>query len=353
MALSLAEARGVFTQTLLAAYKSKRKPDSFFTSFFKKTETADLNVSYSIQRSAEAIATDIVRGTTGNTNSFDKSSQKIVTPPMYSEMFNQTSLDKYDVAFPSNGTPNTNYIAALAMQVADKYVEIEDKVRRATELQCAQVLELGVISLAKDTINYKRKATSTVDISGTAPWSTAASDIEGQIKDAGDFLRQTGQMSGAEINMTISSTEWVYLKASTFFEKTANFRQVQLIDIKTPVASSTGASYMGTITAGTYTVHVWVYDGFYKNSSGVVVKYYDAKKAIFTPKEGTRFDIVYGGVDGVVRDGQNEFISRRTGQFIRWDYIDYGRNVHTFATASAPIAIPVSVDQIYTLKTLV
>ena len=79
------EARSRFTKAVLSTYKEMSVPTSFLKSFFKTSVKSTLNLSIEVERGFEKIASDVVRGTEGNRNSFGKSSEKIFTPPYFNE----------------------------------------------------------------------------------------------------------------------------------------------------------------------------------------------------------------------------------------------------------------------------
>ena len=356
MAIPIQQARGIFTQATLAKYKESIKAPTFLSSFFKVKTTTAKYISIEVQRGTEKIAVDVLRGTSGNRNMFSKSTEKQYMPPFYNENFDATALDFYDLLFGENLNPTRSVIGGLAAGVAEKLGELRLKIERAKELMASQVLETGVVTLVNgDDIDFKRKATSMKDNSGT-PWSTVTTDIESHLIAAGDFLRTYGKNTSKVLNMIVSGTVLVDLKKSDYFQDNANFQQVRLVDVNLPQADSRGAAYHGRIAAGAYLVNIWSYDEMYTNASGTATRYTDAKKVIILPSEGTQFYFSHAGVPAIIVDKSNAefpaYIKQVANEYVINNYIDNQRKSHTFELMSAPLPVPVTVDMMYTMKVL-
>ncbi len=357
MSLPLQQSKALFTKAYMKKFKETISVPSFFKSFFKTKTYVTKTIGIEVQRGTEKIAVDVLRGMDGKRNSFSKSTEKEFMPPFYNEYFDATSLDRYDVAFGANPTASPTTIGYLASDVAEKYVQLMNKIERSKELQCSQVLETGVVELVNGTnIDYKRKAGSMVDLVGAGGyWTTTTTNIEAQLIAGGDFLRKTGKNASKEVNLALSGEAWVNLKKSDYFKNTANFNQVSLFDVKMPQADASGAAFVGRITAGAYIVNVWVYDEGYINQSGTWTRYMDVTKAVMTPVRGTIFELAHAGVPAIIADKKNaefsEYIAQLKAEYYLNNYIDPKRKAHIFEILSAPLAVPVTVDMIYTMKT--
>jgi hypothetical protein len=356
MNIPLVQARAIFTKTLIDSYKERTPATAFLKSFFNVTTTATKTVSIEVQRGTEKIAADVMRGVDGNRNQFSRSSEKEFMPLFYNENFDATALDRYDVVFgkSENFAPET--IGYLASDVAEKYLMLRDKIERAKELQAAQVFDTGIITLKNGTtIDFKRKATSKVD-NNANPWTTAATDVEGQLVAAGKFIREKGKNASPEFNLIISGTAWIALKKTDYFKNNANYNQVTLLDINMPQASSLGAYYHGRITAGSFIFNVWTYDEGYEADNGTWTPYLNPKNAIVLPVRGHRLIMAHAGVPAIIRDTKNaefnQFIASVASEYYLNNYIDNVGKAHIFEIYSAPLAVPVTVDMIYTTQIL-
>jgi len=346
--------RGLFTKAYLRAYDENIPAPAFLKSFFNVEVSEAKEIHVEVRRGTEKVAVDVVRGSDGNRNKFSLGTEKGFIPPYYNEYFEATDLDRYDRVFGQSAEMSPATIGYLASDIGFKLLQLRNKIERAKELQAAKVFETGVVTLKdSSTIDFKRKATSIVDNSGT-PWSVTTTDIEAQIVAACEFIRKSGKNSSPVFNMVMPGAIYAYLKKTNYFKNNADYNQIRLIDVNMPQKASFGAAYHGQIAAGAYIINLWTYDEGYETDAGVWTPYMNSKKVFLVPTQGTRFTMAHAGIPAIMgtagRDGR--FIGRVAAEYYQWDYIDEKRTSHTFHTASAPLAIPVTVDMIYTMKVI-
>ena len=357
--INTVDARPLFTKTLVDVYKERVVATGFLRSLFRPVETSSKEVSIEVQRATEKVAVDVFRGTEGNRNRMDLFTEKIWIPPYYREFFDATQLRFYDVMFGSLGT-NVDEVtfSEWISEVADRLEMLQMKIERAIELQCAQVLQTGVLTLQSSTnIDFKRKAASLVDIGAPDYWTQATADPIEDIENGCNFMRQVGKAQGGEFNMILGSGALRALLNNTIFKERADLRRVALDDISMPQrqGESVGAVFHGVISAGSYRVRLWTYPQFYDNAGGVSTPYIDDNKIILVPLE-PRFTLNFASVPKLIRDVRNaefpEFIRQQRGAFTVGNYIDERAETHVFDIKSAPIAVPVAVDTIYTAQVI-
>ena len=353
--IATTDARGLFTKMLGDVYKERPKVYGFLRSFFETKEGASKNVAIQVQRGSEYIAVDVERGTEGNRNTFGSSSEKIWTPPYYREWMDATDLDFYDQLFgTATGEVDDEQFAEWLDRMGDHVMMMRDKIERSYELQCAQALEDGIVQLVNgDNIDFKRKAGSLVDLSGT-PWSGANDPIP-MIEAGCTFLRQQGKMTGGEVNMIMGDDVANALLSNSDFKDRANLRRVSLVDISMPQVNAEGGVHKGIIAAGSYTVHLWSYPEYYDTKAASNIPYIDPKKIILIPRK-PRFKLMFGAVPMVKRDKARaempEYISNVRSSYVIGNRLDDRGDKHIFDVKSAGIAVPVAVDQIYTAQVL-
>jgi hypothetical protein len=354
--LPASQARGLFTRALLDVYKENIPVPSFLKSFFEVRTSTAKTVSIEVMRGTEKIAVDVIRGATGQHNKFSTSVEKAWIPPYYEETFDASALDRYNRVFGKAAEVDAATIGYLASDTGDKIMQMRNKIDRAKELQASQVLETGVVILKNgDNIDYKRKAASLKDNSGN-PWSTTTTDVEAQLVEGAEFIRQKGKNGNPIFNLILSGTAWIALKKTDYFKNLANFQQIRLIDINLPQTQAFGSGFHGQITAGAYIFNVWTYDEGYETDAGVFTRYTNAKKAIIVPTQGTRLFMSHAGIPAIMRDVRNaefpEYIQDIAGEYYLNNYIDPRAKAHWFEVCSAPLAVPVTVDMIYTMQIL-
>jgi hypothetical protein len=346
--ISSVDARAKFTKALIDVYQERIRPTTFLQSFFTVTPPAAANVAVEVERMGEKIAVDVVRGTEGNRNTFSKSTEKIWTPPLYSEYFDITNLDLYDRVLGSQGNANENLFAALLNSAAERLSNLQDKIERAKELQCAQILRSGTVSLtAADTIDYKRKAASIVDLNAgsNGGFFEANSNVFDQLEAGCTFLRQYGHSTDATFVAIFGEKAWRKFLANTVFLGRQGTFNMKLDQITAPRRNSVGASFMGVITAGSYNVECWTYPQIYDSAAGVKTPYV-ATNYVYMLPSNPRFFMAHGLVPQVVEPGTVP----NQSQYVYDENMDRWNNTHVFRVRTAPLAVPVAVDQIYTMK---
>lgn len=345
MTISTTDARALFTKMLISVYKERVAPTAFLRSFFRTKESVTKELSIEVQRGTEKIAVDVQRGTEGRRNSFSKSTEKLFVPPYYREFFDATELDLYDRLFGSTDI-EASVFAAFMDSVGEKLAMLIDKIERAYELQCAQVLTTGIVELQGGiNIDFKRKAASLVDKGAGNYWTTGTVNPLTDIENAGIFLRQKGKIKGAVLNAIMGAEAHRSFMENAKVLAEADVRRIDTMAIREPQRNSVGATTHGYFSTDNYKVNIWTYPEYYENSSGISVPYLDPKKVIVLP-ENPNFELGFAAVPQLV--GENSQIKK--GAYIIEEYKDLRRKSHIFDVQSAGVAIPVAVDQIYTVK---
>ncbi len=347
MPIPASQARPLFTQALIDVYKERLRPTAFLRSFFPDVFVPTKYVSIEVERMGENVAVDVLRGTEGNRNTFSRSTQKIFEPLFYREFFDATNLDLYDQVLGAMGSNNVQLFAELVRQLADKLMVLEDKIERAKELQCAQVLfSNGVITL-KDgtTIDYKRKSGSNVD-PGSGQYFANSIDPFPLFGAGAEFIRTKGRSGDSVFNAVLGSLAITDLLNNAKFLERQNLVNMALDAVQGPVRSATGAAFHGTITAGAYKIQLWSYPQFYKHpTSGVDTPYVDPKLVTIIPTN-PRFKMAHAAVPQLITEGKTP----QTGPYVIGNFRDERAVADIYDIQSAPLAVPVAVDTIYTFR---
>jgi len=348
MSIPTSELRALFTNNVAAIYKERIAPTSFLRGFFPTVTEPTKYVSIEVERMGEKIAVDVLRGSDGNRNAFSKSTEKIILPPLWNEYTDVTDLDLYDVVLGAlnNGSPAAPLFSKFADVVAKKIGLLEDMIERAKELQAAQVLLDGIVVLQNgDNIDFKRKAASKVDLgSAGGYWTTGATDVFAQLEAGCNFIRTVGRTAAAEYNLIMGSAAMTALLKNTTFLARQDLTSMKLDAVTGPVRNGVGASYHGTISAGSYIVHLWGYPQFFDAESGgayTSTPYIDPKKVILLPSQ-TNFIFAHAAVPQLIDELPQQ------GDYVMYEHIDRKKTTHEFGTKSAAVPVPVAVDTIWT-----
>lgn len=356
-AINTVDARRLFTKVLIDVYKESTMPTNFLKSFFEVRETGSKEVSIEVQRNSENIAVDVLRGTEGNRNTMDLFSEKVFIPPYYREYLDATQLFFYDQLFGRGDVEMDEFtLQDWIAEVMDRMMMLQAKIERSIEKQCSEVLQTGIVLLNNGTnIDFRRKAASLVDLSAGNYWDNTSVDPTTSIEAGCTFLRQQGKMMGGTVNMILGEKAYRSLLANAEFQNRIDFRRVPIVQLSMPArqADSVGAAFHGEFSAGAYVVRVWTYPQFYEATAnaGATTPYINDRNMILVPMD-PRFRLAFAAVPKLIRDTINsefpEFIMQQRGMFTIGNYIDERTETHVFDVKSAPLAIPVAVDQIYT-----
>lgn len=355
MSISLADARHLYTSMLVDVYQEREKPTSFLQSFFPDDIVPTKSFSIQVERMGELVAVDVVRGTEGNRNTFTKSTEKLFEPPYFREYLDMTEFDLYDVVLGSmgNGRNFQKLFTVLLNTGAERLATLVDKIERAKEIQCAEVLKLGTVTMTQGVtaqINYRRKAASFYDVS--ANYFTAASDPFATLQIGCDFLRTVGKSGDATFSLLMGSDVATALLTNAKFLTRQNLFSMALDSVVAPAGTrnAEGYTYHGTLTCGAYKVQLFAYPQFYDtvNADGTLTPnpYWDPKYAVLLPSK-PRFKMVHCAVPQLIGEpGQLP----AQGKYVYQEFLDERRAKHILDVQTAPVPVPVAVDQMWTAK---
>jgi hypothetical protein len=355
MNINTVDARALFTKKLIAVYKERTTPTAFLRSFFTVTESNTKQISIEVQRGTEKIAVDVERGTEGRRNTFSKSTEKLFVPPYYREYFDATDLDFYDRLFTQGGTIDEVTFSQWLTTVADKLVMLQEKIERSYELQCAQVLTSGIVQLKNGTnINFNRKAASLVDLGAGNYWSTGTVNPYTTLETGATFLRTKGKSGGSILNVILGGAALTAFMNNPFVKERADIRRISLDNIRQPQKEASGGVLHGEVSAGAYTFRLWTYPEFYDTDVAVNVPYLDDTKIIILP-EAPKFVLAFAAVPQLMGKTADvgAGLAGQKGAYLVGEYLDQRAAAHVIDVKSAGVAIPVSVDTVYTAKVLV
>lgn len=350
--IATSDVRALFTKTLVDVYQERTRPTSFLRSFFPTETSPTKEISIEVERQGEFVAVDVFRGTEGNRNTWSQSTEKIFVPPMYREYFDATQFDLYDRVLGSQGNAQAPLFAALLNKVSDRLSSLQDKIERAYEIQCAQVLETGVVTMKAGTaIDFKRKAASIVDLGSGGYFDNNSNDPFVAFKNGANFLRTVGKAGDIVFNAICGEAALAALLANTKFTARQNLFNMALDQVHAPQREATGAAYHGTITAGGYKVQLWTYPQSYDTLvAGALTanKYINDKKITMIPAN-PRFKLAHAAVPQLIGEPGQLPVQ---GAYVIGEFMDTRNAVHDFDIQSAAVALPVAVDQIYTMIAL-
>lgn len=348
-------------EKILKLFKNTPKMEKmgFLSSFFKTTPddfTDSELVDIDIVREGEFVApvlTDVSNGATIVSN--DIFTGKQVRPPIYSlanpvGLWDLLNRQPGETEYENSG----NWFGRLCARLKRGLVLEYGMIKRSIELQAAQVLQDGTVSITDEhgneafTLDYKMKASHKKTVS--TKWDQTGANPLADLEDMCDSVREDGLV---DASMAIFGK-----KAWNSFIKNADVQNAVKKDALglgnlSPRLMDKGGKYMGYIELGAYRVDLFTYGGRYTpfgtTSSNT---YIDPKKVIVTAsEEDLDFRLVYGGVPSLPM--QEPFASVvpeevTYGDSVRFNnrvYTDIPKNKHFAEATSRPLCVPVSIDR--------
>lgn len=345
---------------MLEVFEQKAKVKDFLSSFFKTkddyitdTETVEIDVI----RNNEKIAVDVVRGTGGFHNDLTKFTTKEYAPPSYDEYTSLTGKQlrkRLPGVNPYSMTPTQK--AAYMALITDWQAKLWEKILRAIEFQASQVFFSGQIPLVNgDSLNYKQKASHQIDASPA--WTDAAAKPFINLENGCIVNDQDGKTK--TVMAIYGRLAWQYLTSIPDFEKKANFRRVDLVNITRAGINDKGAVFHGTIKAGSYVLECWTYPQKYDvptdaelglpsgtvSNAGTTQPYVPDTKVLLMG-EDLDLRLVYAALEPMFDDRQSGVPVPTQVRGKRQVYTDVGKNKRTLIVGveSAPLCIPTQID---------
>lgn len=270
------------TKRMTKAYYEKRSIILFFQTLFQSPAEnffKSEKVEWDIERDGEDVAVAVKDYSAGyNNNSYDEYTSKEITPPGYKESFDLNVFKMLDKQVGKGIYGDPNFQADATLKSFKNFRRIEKKIRRAVEIQCAQVLTTGTVDL-KDkngatiyTVDFKPKIAH-FPTAGIA-WTSSSAVIEENIMAVAQEIRNDSGYDADELIMDEDS--YVAMSTNDKFMKKFNYLSADFGVLQTvPTArADKGATFHGRIKIGAYWFNIFTYDKTYKDpETGDTLKY--------------------------------------------------------------------------------
>jgi hypothetical protein len=346
--IPIQQARQLFTQAFLGAWRESFPVTNFFRSFTTDKTTSSKYISIEVSRGTKKIAVDVMRGSESNRNKFGLSTLKAYLPPYYYESFTNEDLALYDQLFATYGEVTLpQIIADLSKEVTANYLELRNKIERAYEKQAAEVFQTGTVTLKNgDSIDYKMKATHKLTLD--TKWDATTPKIFSSIRSFCDTLKADGA-AAVEFDFIFGATALTTFLESDEYAKKYGLYPTVTSQYNLPRAEQTsGAVFHNRIAAGPYILNIWSYGETYTNESGADTPYLDPKKVVVIAKSMQAY-MSFGAVPRVLTDNgimQNPQFAQtiENGKYILNNFVKPEVSSHIFDIKSAGVMVPMTID---------
>jgi len=293
------------TKKMLPMYLQEASATMFLSGFFQSpavnfhtSETVEID----IMRNEEDVAIVVTDLTTGNrANADDLYTNKRFKPPIYQE---EAPLQAYDLMKREAGQDpfqSPNYQANAVVRAFRIFQRLEMKIRRAIELQAAQVLQTGQLTLRNQdgvalyTVDFAPKATH-FPTAGTT-WGDTGDDKIGDLEALAKVVRTDGLVTPNRLVFGLKA--WSEFIDDESVQNRLDNRRMSLGEVA-PETRGQGGTFQGYIWLGNYRFEMWTYDGYYKSpETGASTPYVDTGSVIMLSTQ-TRLDLTFGAIPLIV-----------------------------------------------------
>lgn len=330
---------------------------SGFSGFFPTQTTPTLMVDVEVERDNDLIAVDVMRFTEGNKNKFTRATEHTYVPPFFKEDYDFARDEVYMNTVALGVTNALGANQTIAQNALKNVRKNKKKIERAIRKQQADVLQTGIVTLKNgDSIDFKRKAASMVDLGAGNYWSEATGKPSNDLGTAMTFLREVGNSVGSTVNVVMRTDAMNAFLANASMEKILNSRRMDRAKIDMPQFNeASGMAFHGQVAAGDFVVNLWTYNEKYTDSAGATQYYLDSKNVVVLPSDFQGKQI-FGGLpymrNASFAGAKTRIPGVKEADFLLRAYDDEKTISSTLELTSAPLAVPFTIDKVFTMQVL-
>lgn len=354
------------TNRIIDMYLEQASAPMFLSGYFQSppqnfhtTEYVELD----IQRDDEQVAIvvkDLSLPPHSNENTLY--TNKRVKPPIYDEEGSISAFDMIQRQAGQNPFANPQYLANAVRQSHTVFRKLENKVRRAIELQASQVLQTGELTLLDQNgvavyeIDFEPKASHLAN--ATTTWTVGGAGTRlADLSTLATIVRRDGKRTPNRL--IFGSTAWDQFLAGADVQNALDSRRGVLSEVR-PEPRGQGATFQGWIWIGHYKFEMWTYDGFYSHPQTGLSTPFIVGTNIIMMSEGGRLDLTYGAIPMIMPPDP------RLSAFIPGRIASEGRGLDLTTNAwvtpnnkavmvsagTRPLTIPTAIDTFACLSTI-
>lgn len=348
--ITLTSALGEFTQRVISALSDRKAPTFGFGTFFTDIVSGAKEVSWEVKRRGRPVAVDIAHHEHGTTTKSTRSTQKVYIPPYYDLNTNVDAQDSFERVFNGSSMVDIPNYRRLIEQTAEDMQDNIDRIERAEELQRAQALLTGIITLSNgDNIDFKRKVASIVAYNAAHDWAINTVNPGDIMVQGAQFMVTEGDANVAGVfNVIVGSEAIDAFRDNPLRQAEGDIKDQMYMDLTTGRTLISGLTPQGAYSRGNYRFNLWGYEGYYDIEGGSSnLQYMDSKSIVMLP-QNVDFKMFYGGTKAWRGTGINRFptIIKAKRNFYS---VDDELNVSKLmGVRTAPVALLRTIDNVFT-----
>ncbi len=289
------------TKRFQSAYIEQADAPLFMASHFRSSYHAAETVEFDVQRDDRDIAVMIQDHTGPRFSAPAPYTNREYAPPEFDEGFVINSYELLKRQPGQNPFEDVSFMGKAQTEFVKGIRRVENKLRRAVELQCSQVLQTGKVELRDATgtllrtIDYLPKSSHLPG--AEVDWDENSPKIYSDLAALNAVVRRDGK-AGVGKYIFGESAFAALIKDETVLKLLDN-RRMSLGDIS-PQAKNDSATYMGDLVIGSDRIECWTYQGSYKNpADGVDTPFVSPWKVVAIGKNAD-LELSFGAIPQLV-----------------------------------------------------
>lgn len=299
------------TIKMIDMYLEEASAPMFLSGFFRSPpgnfHTSE-EVELDIQRDTENVAIVIQDLSVGpNFNASTLYTNKKFKPPIYDEAGAINAFDMIKRQPGQNPFQDPNYGANAVRQAFEIFRKLENKIRRAVELQASQIFATGQLTLLDATgtavyaLNFQPKSTHFITTGTTWAVDGATGNPLSDLEALATVVRRDGKREPTKL--IFGDSAFQRFLANTRVQQRIDNRRAEMIQVA-PVARGQGATFQGWVWIGHYRFEMWTYDGFYAHpQTGTLTPFVNTDHVLMLCDTG-RLDLTFGAIPMLVPPDQ-------------------------------------------------
>lgn len=293
------------TLRMLAAYFQMANPTMFLSGLFQSPQQnfhSSEQVEIDIVRGGEQVAVVLTDLSTGyRMNETDIYTNKQFKPPIFKEAVAINAFDLIKRMAGENPFQQPDFRGNVITRIFQGLRQSDAKIRRVIELQAAQVLQTGIVTLidsagvALYTLDYSPKATH-FPTAGT-PWDDPSPTIAADIGALAEIIRNDGLADPDQLIMGVDAFEAFIADAD--IQKRYDNRRMNLGMIEPMQMRGEGGSFRGFVEIGNYRYEIWTYGGRYEHPQTGVSTQFLVPANCIVRASGGRLDATFGAIPNI------------------------------------------------------
>lgn len=293
------------TKRMLSAYVQMAPSTLFLSGLFQSPpenfyESEEIEID--IVRSQEDISIVIEDLSTGyRMNSEDLYTNKGFKAPIHKEAIPLNSFDLIKRMAGQDPFKSPDFRANIMTRLFNGMAKVERKIRRAIELQAAQVLQTGKVTLTDQSglklynLDYKPKAAH-FPTAGTA-WSQSTATPLTDINALAEVIRNDGLDDPDQLIMGVGA--FMAFIENDKVAKAYDNRRIDLGTISAMQMKGSGGTFRGVVEVGNYRYDIWTYGGRYLDPVAKKAKPFIDTGKVIVRASGGRLDATFGAIPNI------------------------------------------------------